>query len=129
MSAITDNISREFPVLVTGASGFIASFIVKELLDKGFIVHGTTRDITQTHKYQHLFELCKDNNKNKQLKMFECQFNNDKNWKHAFKNCKYVFHTGFCFALLFFFAFFLLFCANSQLNFTRKKNKSKSNAN
>lgn len=31
-------------VCVTGAGGFIASWLVKFLLSKGYVVHGTVRD-------------------------------------------------------------------------------------
>jgi nucleoside-diphosphate-sugar epimerase len=31
-------------ILVTGASGYVASWIVKKLLEKGHTVHGTVRD-------------------------------------------------------------------------------------
>ena len=37
-------IDKSRPVLVTGASGYIASWIVKQLLDEGCTVHATVRD-------------------------------------------------------------------------------------
>ncbi len=38
------------PILVTGASGYLASWIVKQLLDKGFTVHGTVRNKAKIDK-------------------------------------------------------------------------------
>lgn len=40
-------------VLVTGAGGFIASWIVKLLLDRGYRVRGTFRDIGKIQNDQH----------------------------------------------------------------------------
>ena len=34
------------PVLVTGANGYIGSWITKELLDNNYTVHATVRDIS-----------------------------------------------------------------------------------
>lgn len=36
-------------VCVTGAGGFVASWLVKLLLSKGFIVHGTVRQPGTSH--------------------------------------------------------------------------------
>ena len=44
-------------VLVTGANGYVASWIVKKLLDEGHSVHATVRDITDTSKTVHLKSL------------------------------------------------------------------------
>lgn len=41
-------------VAVTGASGFIASHVVQQLLEKGHTVHGTVRDKTDENKTAHL---------------------------------------------------------------------------
>ncbi|HWL49190.1 MAG TPA: NAD-dependent epimerase/dehydratase family protein, partial [Acidimicrobiia bacterium] len=42
------------PVLVTGASGFIASHIVQQLLEGGYRVRGTVRDPDKTRAEGHL---------------------------------------------------------------------------
>lgn len=44
-------------VCVTGASGFIASHIVAQLLEKGYAVHGTVRDLGDEKKTKHLLNL------------------------------------------------------------------------
>ena len=57
----TRNMSR---VLVTGASGFVAMHIVKELVDSGkFIVRGTVRSLANERKVQPLKDLCPENAK------------------------------------------------------------------
>jgi dihydroflavonol-4-reductase len=44
-------------VCVTGANGFIASHIVKQLLDEGYNVNGCVRDATNEKKVNHLKEM------------------------------------------------------------------------
>ena len=39
-----DETIKNLPILVTGASGYIASWIVKYLLEEGCTVHATVRD-------------------------------------------------------------------------------------
>jgi dihydroflavonol-4-reductase len=47
-------------VMVTGATGYVAGWIVKELLEKGLTVHAPIRNIKDTKKFQHLVELEKN---------------------------------------------------------------------
>ena len=57
----TRNMSR---VLVTGASGFVAMHIVKELVESGkYIVRGTVRSLKNEKKVQPLKDLCQENAK------------------------------------------------------------------
>ena len=51
------SISAPAQVLVTGANGFIAVWIIKELLEKGYTVHGTVR---APEKGAYISELFKD---------------------------------------------------------------------
>ncbi|KAK9063965.1 hypothetical protein SSX86_017837 [Deinandra increscens subsp. villosa] len=44
-------------VCVTGAGGYVASWVVKELLAKGYVVHGTVRDLDDEKKNGHLKKL------------------------------------------------------------------------
>nr|GEW12976.1 cinnamoyl-CoA reductase 2-like [Tanacetum cinerariifolium] len=44
-------------VCVTGAGGFVASWVVKELLAKGYVVHGTVRNPDDEKKNGHLKKL------------------------------------------------------------------------
>lgn len=45
------------PVLVTGAAGYMASWVVEQLLQLGRTVRGTVRDLSDTTKIGHLTEL------------------------------------------------------------------------
>ena len=46
-----------FTAVVSGASGFIGTELVKQLLEKGYIVRGTVRSTSNTEKTQHLTKL------------------------------------------------------------------------
>ena len=51
-----------YTAVVTGASGFVASEVVKQLLIKGWNVRGTVRSLSKKDKVQHLQalgEVCK----------------------------------------------------------------------
>jgi dihydroflavonol-4-reductase len=43
-------------VLVTGATGYIAAHIIRELLLRGYIVFGTVRQLNNKDKYSFLYE-------------------------------------------------------------------------
>jgi len=49
--------NTEKRICVTGASGFLASHIVEQLLSRGYHVHGTVRDPTDPKKVAHLTSL------------------------------------------------------------------------
>ena len=49
--------SQKGTVLVTGASGYIASHVIKELLERGYHVIGTVRSVANKDKYAFLYEL------------------------------------------------------------------------
>ena len=44
-------------ILVTGATGYVGSWIVKRLLAKGYTVRITARDKSKTEKYAYLQEI------------------------------------------------------------------------
>lgn len=49
--------SQKQTVLVTGASGYIASHIINELLQRGYYVVGTVRSLANQEKYAFLYQL------------------------------------------------------------------------
>ena len=56
MSGIT---KQDGPVAVTGASGYIGSRIVEDLLNQGYEVNACVRDASNNKKVDHLIELGK----------------------------------------------------------------------
>jgi len=56
-------------VLVTGANGYVASWLVKKLIEKGHTVHASVRNINDSSKTDHLKSVSKANTN--KLKIFE----------------------------------------------------------
>lgn len=67
-------------VLVTGASGFLAMHVVKQLLDSGeYIVRGTVRSLAKEQKVKPLRELSPENAKH-ELELVEADLTKKESW-------------------------------------------------
>ena len=79
-------------VLVTGASGFIASHIVQQLLQQGrYRVRGTVRDKQREDKVKPLTELP---TANYPLELVNADLTKEDTWTDAVKGCTYVLHVA-----------------------------------
>ncbi|RZB81110.1 Dihydroflavonol 4-reductase [Glycine soja] len=76
-------------VCVTGASGYIASSLVKKLLAKGHSVHATLRDLKNESKVSLLKSLPQSEGK---LVLFEADIYNPNDFDLAIEGCEFVFH-------------------------------------
>ena len=85
-------INKSSPVLVTGATGYIAGWVVKNLLDKGITVHAPIRDISKTEKRVHLDKLAK--NSTGEIKYFESDLMIEDSYNEAMQGCELVIHTA-----------------------------------
>ncbi|KAL6178794.1 hypothetical protein ACLB2K_050312 [Fragaria x ananassa] len=74
---------------VTGAGGFVGSWVVKLLLSQNCIVHGTIREPTDA-KYSHLKKLKASEN----LKLFKADLLNYDSLHRAIEGCDGVFHVA-----------------------------------
>lgn len=81
-------------VLVTGASGFIATHVIKQLVEKGYRVRGTVRSLKNEKKVAPLRELA-DN----RLELVEADLTKDEGWQQALDGCSHVIHTASPFPL------------------------------
>ena len=80
-------------VLVTGASGFVATHLIKLLLDQGrFRVRGTVRSLKREEKVQPLRELF--SGATYPLRLIEADLTKPKTWNKAVEGCMYVFHVA-----------------------------------
>lgn len=86
------SINPELPVVVTGGSGYIASWIVKYLLEDGKSVRATVRSLKDNSKIQHLLEL-KEKFKDK-LSLFEADLMLDGSFDKAIEGVELVIHTA-----------------------------------
>ena len=79
-------------ILVTGASGYLASHIVKQLLELGCRVRGTVRSLKDEKKVAPLRKLVE--NPKHDLELVEADLLNESSWLEAVKGCTYVLHTA-----------------------------------
>ncbi|KAK4782611.1 hypothetical protein SAY86_016713 [Trapa natans] len=77
-------------VCVTGAGGFLASWVVKLLLSKGYTVHGTVRD-PNDEKYSHLNKL---DGASENLKLFKADLLDYDSLESAIQGCSGVLHVA-----------------------------------
>ena len=86
------NINRSAPALVTGGSGYIASWLIKYLLEDGVDVHATVRDASNDTKVGHLKQIAKETSAT--LTLFEADLLHDGAFDEAMDGCEVVFHTA-----------------------------------
>ena len=85
-------IDQTKPVLVTGGTGYLASWIIKILLDDGHEVHTTVRNLSQKDKFAHLTAIAV---KSKGvLQFFEADLLRKGSFAEAMKGCELVIHTA-----------------------------------
>lgn len=86
-------------VLVTGASGYLAMHVVKQLVDSGeYIVRGTVRSLANDKKVKPLKDLSSENAKYP-LELVEADLTKKETWPQAVKDCSYVIHVASPFPL------------------------------
>lgn len=78
--------------LVTGGTGYIASWVVKYLLEQGETVHATVRDKNNEEKNKHLFDL--DKELPGTLKIFEADLLEKGSFKEAMEGVDHVIHMA-----------------------------------
>ncbi|GMR31424.1 hypothetical protein PMAYCL1PPCAC_01619, partial [Pristionchus mayeri] len=77
-------------VLVTGASGYVASHVVLNLLKKGFRVRGTVRSLKNAAKIDPIRKLDVDG----RLELVEADLMKEAGWANAVSGCDFVLHVA-----------------------------------
>lgn len=85
-------IDKAKPVCVTGASGYIASWIVRYLLEDGFTVHATVRDAKKQSSVAHLLKAAEG--QAGKLVLFSANLLDKGAYKEAIEGCELVIHTA-----------------------------------
>ena len=85
------------PVLVTGATGYVAGVLVQELLSLGVTVHAAVRDPSKTARIQHLIDLA--DKLPGTIKFFKGDLLDEGSYEEGMKGCGVVFHTASPFTL------------------------------
>jgi len=78
-------------VLVTGASGYIALHCISELLNEGYKVKGSLRDMSKESIIREYF--VSDNAKSN-LEFCKLNLLNDEGWDNAVSDCQYIMHVA-----------------------------------
>ena len=89
--------STNQPVLVTGATGFVAGWLVKRLLEKGYTVHAAVRDPSDTEKLRYLDQIAAAAPGS--IRYFKSDLMADGTYADGMQDCSVVFHTASPFKL------------------------------
>ena len=90
-------IDKNKPVMVTGATGYVAGWIIKQLLENGLTVHAAVRNPNDTSKLAHLNAIAHASNG--RIVYFKADLLTPGSYGEAMKDCELVFHTASPFIL------------------------------
>ncbi len=85
-------INKDKPVLVTGATGYVASWIVKRLLEEGVTVHAAVRNPNHPASVEHLQSMA--TGLPGTLRFFQADLLQDHSEAAAMEGCEMAFHTA-----------------------------------
>jgi nucleoside-diphosphate-sugar epimerase len=85
-------IDQSKPILVTGGTGYLASWIIKQLLDEGKEIRATVRDLSQKDKSAHLTAWAVKSKGT--LTFFEADLLKKESFAEAMAGCELVIHTA-----------------------------------
>ncbi len=86
------NIDKTKPVLVTGATGYVAGRLVERLLQEGLTVHAAVRDPENNIKTAPLKEL--ESKSSGSIKFFKADLLDKGSFDQAAEHCELIFHTA-----------------------------------
>ncbi|MCX6267645.1 MAG: aldehyde reductase [Bacteroidetes bacterium] len=86
------NIDRSKPVMVTGATGYVAGWLIKKLLEEGITVHATVRNPENKESLKYLDALAVKAKGN--IRYFKADLLTEGAFDEPAKGCELVFHTA-----------------------------------
>lgn len=81
------------PIAVTGASGYIGSWIVRDCMEQGYEVRACVRDASKPEKVDHLLAL-NDAGLDGSVELYEADLFKPGSYDEAFRGCAAVIHAG-----------------------------------
>ncbi len=85
-------IDKNKPVMITGATGYVAGWIVKKLLDEGLTIHAPVRDPENAEKLEYLNKIAE--NTPGTIKFYKADLLDEGSYAEAMAGCQIVFHTA-----------------------------------
>ena len=85
------------PVLVTGATGYVAGRVIERLLEAGLTVHATVRDASKQARLQYLRDLAAESPGS--IRLFSADLLEPGSFAEAMAGCRVVFHIASPFVL------------------------------
>lgn len=85
-------INQSAPVMVTGATGYVAGLLVKKLLEEGLTVHAPVRNPDSKDKLKYLDKIAASSSGD--IKYFKADLLSEKSYDEAMEGCELVFHTA-----------------------------------
>lgn len=85
-------INKSAPVMVTGATGYVAGQLVKKLLEEGLVVHAPVRDHQNPEKLKYLNALAEKSGGD--IRFFKADLLSEGSYAEAMEGCELVFHTA-----------------------------------
>jgi nucleoside-diphosphate-sugar epimerase len=92
LTHVTAQIDPAKPVLVTGASGYVASWIIRYLLEDGYTVRGTVRNPEKANGLEHLHRLQEAHPG--RLTLYKADLLDEGSYTEAMDGCELVIHTA-----------------------------------
>ena len=86
------SVDTSAPVMVTGATGFVAGWVVKGLLEAGVTVHAPVRDPSNAEKLKHLNAIAAASPG--EIRFFKADLMDKGSYVEAMKGCAIVFRTA-----------------------------------
>ena len=86
------SIDKSAPVLVTGATGYVAGWVIKRLLEEGLDVRGTVRDPNNKEKLKYLLQL--EEELPGSLSFFKANLNDAASFAEGMEGCSTIFHIA-----------------------------------
>lgn len=92
MTRSLDELARGARVLVTGATGYVAGYVVQRLLEAGAVVHAAVRDPANERKIAHLKAMA--DTAPGSIEFFKTDLLEPGSYDAAMQGCAVVFHTA-----------------------------------
>ena len=86
---IVTPIGRPGPVLVTGGSGYIAGYVIRQLVAAGWQVHTTVRSLAREDQVRAVLQV-----DNTRLRFFAADLTADAGWAASVAGCRHVLHLA-----------------------------------